>query len=97
MLGDRATLRLLARTPRSRDQSQIALDLMRLVEALHLIEGSDKRQRGQRTDPGRGAPPLHHLITLGHRCGVLLQGSQRRVDALHRPQEGLNHGLELSR
>src|SRR5262244_1744514 len=72
----------------------IALDVMRIIEALDRIEGGHKRQRGERTHSGRRAEALHDRIGLGHRRGLLLHGGQLCVDTLHRPHKGLDLGLE---
>ena len=75
LLGDLATLLLLPRAPLPGYQSQIALDLMRIVEALDLIECGNKRQRRQQAKSWE----LLAAMSLGR----LWQQQGKRTEAHH--------------
>ena len=62
IVGDVATVSRLPRTELARYQAEVGFDLVRVAEALGVIEGRDEGGGGDRADAGDGAQPLDARI-----------------------------------
>src|ERR671919_1273451 len=86
-LGDGTTALGVARTGLARHEAEVGLELVRVVEALDVVDRGDKGGRGHGPDARDGAQALDALVVSGHALDRLIGIRELAVEVTHDGEE----------